>query len=68
MACAAILLDAKEPGSSSTIARPASAFAPTYKALEALAARLIVQYRDRAPKHYTLEDGPTADEIERDAA
>jgi len=56
MACAAILLDAKAAGKLVDDRPPSVSVRPTYKALEVLAAKLIAQYDDRKPRHYTIED------------
>jgi hypothetical protein len=67
MACAAIILDAQAAGKLIDDRGPRVGIRSTYRALEALAVKLIAQYRDRAPRHYTLDDGPTASEVGRDA-
>ncbi len=67
MACAAILLDAQAAGKLTDDRPPRVGIRPLYKALEALAGRLIEQYRDRSPRHFTVDDGPTDAEVRRDA-
>jgi hypothetical protein len=67
MACCAILLDAKAAGKLIDDRPPRVGIRRTYKALESLAAKLIAQYRDRAPKHFTLDDGPSESEVGRNA-
>lgn len=64
MACAAILLDAKTAGKLTDDRPPSVGIRSTYKALESLAGKLIAQYRDRKPRHYTIEDTarPATDE------
>ena len=61
MACAAILLDAKEAGKLTDDRPPRVSLRPAYRKLEALAAKLIAQYRDRAPRHFTIADGPPSE-------
>lgn len=56
MACCAILLDAREAGKLTDDRPPSVGLRQAYAQLEALAARLIEQYRDRAPRHYTIQD------------
>lgn len=56
MACCAILLDAKAAGKLTDDRPPSVDIRVTYGALEALSARLIRQYEDRQPKHYTIAD------------
>lgn len=67
MACAAILLDARAAGKLTDDRPPRVGIRATYAALESLAANLIAQYRDRRPKHFTVDDGATASEVGRDA-
>lgn len=56
MACAAILLDAREAGKLTDDRPPSVSLRGAYATLEALAGRLRDQYQDRAPRHYTIED------------
>ena len=56
MACAAIILDAKAAGKLTDDRPPRVGIRGTYKALEALAVKLIAQYADRKPRHYTIDD------------
>lgn len=58
MACCAILLDARAAGKLIDD-RPPSVFVhDTYEECEDLMRRLREQYKDRAPRHYTIEDTP----------
>lgn len=56
MACAAILLDAKAAGKLVDDRPPSVDIRASYAELEALAKRLLTQYADRNPRHYTIED------------
>jgi hypothetical protein len=67
MACAAILLDAKAAGKLTDDRPPRVGIRSTYRALESLAARLLAQYADRHPHHFTVDDGATQSEVGRDA-
>ncbi len=68
MACCAILLDAKAAGKLVDDRPPRVGIRSTYKVLEALAEKLIAQYRDRSPRHYTIDDGPSSEAARQDAA
>ena len=61
MACCAILLDAKAAGKLTDDRPPIVGIRKTYDELETLMARLREQYKDKAPRHYTIAD---TDEIE----
>lgn len=67
MACAAILLDAKESGKLTDDRPPRLGIRATYQALEALAAKLIAQYAKTKPRHFTAADGPSESEVGRNA-
>lgn len=56
MACAAILLDARAAGKLTDDRPPSVTVRPSYAELELLAAKLRVQYEDKKPRHYTIED------------
>lgn len=56
MACAAILLDAKEAGKLTDDRPPSVGIRSTYRRLETLMGKLIRQYSDRMPRHYTIAD------------
>lgn len=56
MACAAILLDAKAAGKLSDDRPPIAQFRDTYDAVQKQMAVLREQYKDKSPKHYTIED------------
>lgn len=58
MACAAIILDARAAGKLIDDRPPCVDHRPVYKELEALMAKLRVQYADRNPTHHTI-GGPT---------
>jgi hypothetical protein len=56
MACAAILIDARAAGKLIDDRPPKVSHRPALAEAEALMARLREQYKDRAPRHYTIED------------
>jgi hypothetical protein len=56
MACAAILLDAEAAGKLTDDRPPSVDHRPALAESEALMARLKVQYADRAPRHWTIDD------------
>jgi hypothetical protein len=56
MACAAIILDAREAGMLNDDRPPSVDHRPALAEAEALMAKLKVQYADKAPRHYTIED------------
>lgn len=56
MACAALLLDAKAAGKLTDDRPPRVDHRPTIAEGEALMRRLREQYKDRTPRHYTIED------------
>jgi hypothetical protein len=56
MACCAIMLDAEAAGKLTDDRPPRVDHRPTYAEMEALMARLTDQYKDKAPKHWTIDD------------
>ncbi len=56
MACCAILMDAQAAGVLVDDRPPRIAFRPTVAAVEAQMAVLKEKYKDRSPRHYTIED------------
>lgn len=56
MACAAILLDAKEAGKLTDDRPPSVGIRTAYGFLEKLMTKLREQYADKAPRHYTIDD------------
>lgn len=56
MACAAILLDAEAAGKLIDDRPPSVGVRPAYAEVEATMARLREQYKEHAPRHYTIED------------
>jgi dATP/dGTP diphosphohydrolase len=56
MACAAILLDAREIGKLIDDRPPSASLTRTYEQCEALAAKLFLQCADKSPRHYTIAD------------
>jgi hypothetical protein len=62
MACAAILLDAREAGKLTDDRPPSVSLRGAYASLQGLAKRLIAQYADRAPRHFTIADTEHDDE------
>lgn len=56
MACAAILLDAEAAGKVIDDRPPSVGIREAYTEVEATMARLREQYKDHAPRHYTIED------------
>ena len=56
MACAAILLDAMAAGKLVDDRPPSVGLRSTYADLEALGVKLLEQYNDRAPRHFTIVD------------
>lgn len=56
MACAALLLDAEAAGKLTDDRPPRVNHRPAIAEGEALMARLREQYKDRKPRHYTIED------------
>lgn len=59
MACAAILLDARAAGKLNDDRPPSVELRATYAEVEARMAGLRVEYGDKSPKHYTIEDSET---------
>lgn len=58
MACAAILLEAREIGKLTDDRPPCYSHRPAYAWAEDRMAQLKVQYADKFPKHYTIADRP----------
>lgn len=56
MACCAILLDAQAADKLTDDRPPSVGVRATYAEVEAVMARLREQYRDKAPRHYTIAD------------
>lgn len=56
MACAAILLDARAAGKLTDDRPPAINFRPEFDQVQATMAKLREQYKDKAPRHYTIAD------------
>ncbi len=56
MACCAILLDAKAAGKLTDDRPPSVGVRETFAFVEAAMAKLKEQYKDKNPKHYTIED------------
>jgi hypothetical protein len=56
MACAAILLDAREAGKLTDDRPPSLNLRRSYAEQEQLVAKLREQYKDKTPKHYTIVD------------
>lgn len=56
MACAAILLDAKEAGKLTDDRPPSVGIRNTFAFVESSMAKLKSKYADKSPKHYTIED------------
>lgn len=64
MACAAILLDAKEAGKLTDDRPPRVELAECYGECELLAACLIDKYSGRDPRHYTIADAVVVEDEE----
>lgn len=56
MACAAILLDAKAAGKLIDDRPPSVTIRPTYAQLEGTMGKLIEQYKDKDPRHWSIAD------------
>lgn len=63
MACAAILLDARAAGRLIDDRPPKVIHRPTISEGEALMYKLREQYKDRAPRHYTIADSDAAPDV-----
>lgn len=56
MACMAILMDAEAAGKLTDDRPPSVNVRPTYAEQEEVMAKLVEKYKDKAPRHYTIED------------